>query len=78
MNTQNSRSKMLLNKVYDHLDGIDVSTLSYSELKDFVEVVQKCQFLEASGQIPSFGFGKFGGCATPPVTSCESPTEETK
>lgn len=51
---ENSRSKELLNKVYDHLNSIDVSTLSMNELKDFLEVVQKGQFLESLGQIPSF------------------------
>lgn len=63
MNTQNSRSKELLNKVYDHLDSIDVSKLSLRELTDFLEVVQKGQFLESFGQMPGYGFTSF--CAAP-------------
>lgn len=61
MNEKNSRSKDLLNKVYDHLDSIDVSKLSMNELKDFLEVVQKGQFLESFGPAASFGFGGWGG-----------------
>lgn len=56
------RSTALLNKVFDYLDSIDVSALSWSERKDFLEVVQKCQFQESYGQIPS-GFS--GLCAAP-------------
>lgn len=56
---QNSRSKELLNKVYDHLDSIDVSVLSMNELKDFLEVVQKGQFLESFGQMPTYALGGF-------------------
>lgn len=63
MNTQNSRSKELLNKVYNHLDSIDVSQLSMRELTDFLEVVQKGQFLESFGQMPGYGFNSF--CAAP-------------
>lgn len=61
MNTQNSRSKELLKKVYNHLDSIDISKLSLSELGTFLEVVQKGQFLETTGQLPGFGFGGWGG-----------------
>ncbi len=60
MLTQNSRSKGLLDKVYDHLDTIDVSKLSMKELQDFLEVVQKGQFLESFGQMPSYALGGFG------------------
>lgn len=55
---ETNRSKDLLNKVYDHLNTIDVTKLSMDELKDFLEVVQKGQFLESYGQ----GFqNAFGG-----------------
>lgn len=80
MNTPNSRSKELLNKVYDHLEKIDVSTLSMRELQDFLEVVQKGQFLETYGTTGSFGFGGFsglggfGGCK--PAESTDGGTEE--
>lgn len=57
MNEQNSRSKELLKKVYDHLDTIDVTKLSMDEMKDFLEVVQKGQFLESTIQIPHYGWG---------------------
>lgn len=60
MNTNITRSKQLLNKVYDQLDNIDVSKLSMSEMKDFLEVVQKGQFLESFGQVPQYGLGMFG------------------
>lgn len=56
------RTTALLKKVFDHLDSIDVRKLSTSELKDFLEVVQKGQFLEAYGQMPALGFGGFTGC----------------
>lgn len=55
----NGRSKQLLDKVYDHLDAIDVSKLSMRELEDFLGVVQKGQFLETYGQtsaLANFGF----------------------
>lgn len=60
MNTQNNRSNQLLNKAYDHLDGIDLNKLSLSEMKDFLEVVQKGQFLESYGQVSPYGFGGLG------------------
>lgn len=64
MNTNTARSTNLLNKVYDHLESIDVSKLSMNELKDFLEVVQKGQFLESYGTIAPnpYGYG-FGACA---------------
>lgn len=61
-----SRSTKLLNKVYDHLENIDVSKLSMRELQDFLEVVQKGRFLESIGQPSPYsfpGFGGFGGGA---------------
>lgn len=61
MSEKNSRSIVLLNKVYNHLDSINVSELSLRELQDFLEVVQKGQFLENFGKIPPFGFGGWGG-----------------
>lgn len=59
MNTENSRSKKLLDKVYDHLDTIDVTALSMNELKDFLEVVQKGQFLETYGQANAFALTNY-------------------
>lgn len=60
-----NKSKKLLDKVYDHLDTIDVSKLSMRELTDFLEVVQKGRFLETIGQFPSYGFGGLNYCAAP-------------
>ncbi len=57
---QSNRSKELLDKVYDHLDTIDVTALSMRELQDFLEVVQKGQFLESLGKVPPYPFGGFG------------------
>lgn len=57
---QSNRSKELLDKVYDHLNTIDVTKLSMRELQDFLEVVQKGQFLESLGKVPSYPFGGFG------------------
>lgn len=54
MTNKTSRSNQLLDKVYDHLDTIDVSTLSMNELKDFLEVVQKGQFLESYGTMQGY------------------------
>lgn len=70
MTNNTSRSAQLLDKVYDHLDTIDVSELSLNELKDFLEVVQKGQFLESYGSMhgyissnPYSGYGcDFNGC----------------
>lgn len=61
MNTQNSRSKQLLDKVYDHLNTIDVSKLSMRELEDFLGVVQKGQFLENYGNVSFPLFSGIGG-----------------
>lgn len=72
MNENTTRSKQLLNKVYDQLDKIDVSKLSMSEMKDFLEVVHKGQFLETYGQVPSFGSGLFGSGFNGPAKPAES------
>lgn len=64
-----STSKELLEKVYNHLDSVDLNKLSMRDMEDFVGVVQKCQFLEYSLQSSgglgglfgsSFGFGGNG------------------
>lgn len=65
------RTTALMNKVFDHLDSIDVSKLSTIELKDFLEVVQKGQFLESYGQMPGFGFGGLG-CCGPQLNTVDS------
>ena len=75
MNTNTTRSKELLNKVYDHLDTIDVSKLSMSEMKDFLEVVQKGQFLETFGQTCALGPGLFGSGFNAPATPVSAPTQ---
>lgn len=67
MNIENSRSTALLNKVYDHLDSVDVSKLSMRELTDFLEVVQKGQFLETFGQTSALGFGGWSGFNAPKI-----------
>lgn len=54
-----SRSRELLEKVYDHLDGIDLGALSMSEIKDFLGVVQQGQFLESLGKMPTYALGGF-------------------
>lgn len=62
-----SRSKQLLNKVYDHLDSIDVSKLSMNDLKDFLGVVQQGQFMESFGQahaLTQFCCAPFNGPST--------------
>lgn len=68
MSTNTNRSTKLLDKVYDHLESIDVSKLSMNELKDFLEVVQKGQFLESYGTIApnpyGYGFGACGPCVS--------------
>lgn len=78
MDTNISRAQELLNKVYDHLDSIDVTKLSMRDLQDFLEVVQKGQFLESYGKAsyPMFnGIGGFGGGFTKPPISTENETE---
>jgi len=72
-----SRSKDLLEKVYDHLDAIDVSKLSMSELKDFLGVVQQGQFLESYGQMPSYAIGGFNSCAAFNGTKTTDAADET-
>lgn len=51
--TNTPRSKALLDKVFDHLESIEVEKLSMRELEDFLEVVRKGQFLESSEQTSS-------------------------
>lgn len=74
MDIQNSRSKELLDKVYNHLNSIDLEKLSMSELKDFLEVVQKGQFLESFGKVPPYGCG-FGGMSAATFNSLGRPSE---
>lgn len=65
-NTENTpRSKVLLDKVFDRLDAVDVDALSTPDLKDFLEVVQKCQFLEGFGKVPALGYGFNSFCTAP-------------
>lgn len=65
-NTENApRSKALLDKVFDRLDAVDVNALPTTDLKDFLEVVQKCQFLEGFGKMPALGYGFNSFCAAP-------------
>lgn len=76
MNNNTSKSQQLLDKVYTHLDSIDVTKLSMNELKDFLEVVQKGRFLESYGTMyaiqPPYGFG---GCASSSPTESDGDTE---
>lgn len=72
------RTTALMNKVFDHLDSIDVGKLSVIELKDFLEVVQKGQFLESYGQMPGFGFAGFNGCGPLPGTINASADADSK
>lgn len=75
-NTENApRSKELLNKVFARLDAVDVNELSTPDLKDFLEVVQKCQFLEFFGKIPSYGFAGLNYCAAPAGENKNTETE---
>lgn len=74
MTQETTRSKELLNKVYDHLDTIDVSKLSMNEIKDFLEVVQKGQFLESYGTMVSpYAFNGYNA----PVCGARSDSEHT-
>lgn len=70
------KSEQLLDKVYAHLETIDVSKLSWDELKDFLEVVQKGQFLESYGQMSfnPWGNGNFIGYNQP--TNCETESKD--
>ena len=54
-----TRAQQLLDKVYDRLEKVDVEKLSYDEMKDFLEAVQKGQFLETFGTMPQYGLGGF-------------------
>lgn len=68
------RSKALLDKVFARLDAVDVNALSTPDLKDFLEVVQKCQFLEGFGKMPAFGYGLGNLCAAPDPTGDKKDT----
>lgn len=59
MNTCNPapKSQEILDKVYDHLNSIDITKLPLHELEDFLGVVQKGRFLETLGKVPPYGFG---------------------
>lgn len=72
MITKISRSDELLKKVYDHLNTIDVTKLSFAELKDFLGVVQQGRFLETFGQTASPIFNGFGGAKPSYVTASDS------
>lgn len=74
---ETSRSKELLNKVYDHLETIDVSKLSMREIEDFLGVVQKGQFLETIGNPGGYGFG-FGGALTKPSATSDTGNDTAK
>ena len=77
-----SRSKQLLDKVYEHLESIDVTKLSMNELKDFLEVVQKGQFLESYGNMyatpnPYIGWNSpINSCATCDAGDTEGRNQE--
>lgn len=60
MSNKSVKSEDLLQKVYDHLDTIDVTKLTMHELSDFLEVVQKGRFLETIGSNPFPSFGGYG------------------
>ena len=68
MNETKTRAMQLLDKVYDRLDAIDVNKLTMNDLKDFLEVVQKGQFLESFGSTSALGFGgsNWPVCSTRP------------
>lgn len=71
-----TRSKELLDKVYDHLEKVDISKLSMREIEDFLGVVQKGQFLESTGQIPQYGYnGLFGSAFNGPAKPAETNAE---
>lgn len=76
-NNENApRSKELLDKVFDRLDAVDVNALSTPDLKDFLEVVQKCQFLEGFGKVPALGLGLNSLCAAPAFSGSDKPEAE--
>lgn len=66
MDEKKSRSAQILDRVFDLLDGVDLDKLSMNETKDFLEVVQRCQFLENSLRGPFLPGGVFGGSALEP------------
>lgn len=78
MNTLDNRSEALLNKVYDHLDSIDVTKLSMRELQDFLEVVQKGRFLETIGQPAPWLTGYCAAPATPAANTATAKGNERK
>lgn len=74
MMNENSRSKKLLDKVYDHLESIDVTKLSWDELKDYLEVVQKGRFLESLGAISPLSPNPYGFGFNQPVCGARDDT----
>lgn len=74
-NENTPRSKALLDKVFDRLDAVDVNSLPTLELKDFLEVVQKCQFLEGFGKMPALGYG-FNGFSSVCAASASTENKE--
>lgn len=75
MNIETPKSKQLLDKVYAHLDTIDVTKLSMAEMKDFLEVVQKGQFLEAFGTTSAIGCVGFNSPAPVVGDTADTSTE---
>lgn len=66
MKTKTTKAQKLLNKVYNHLEGIDITNMSMRDLQEFVEVLQKAHFLESAGQNSPYNFGGFGGLGSLP------------
>lgn len=77
MLVKDSRSKKILDKVFDHLESIDVTKLTMDELKDFLEVVQKGQFLETTGAFAGYPYGFGGANPFSSVTNQFVPTPST-
>ena len=69
MNENKSKWDQLTDKVYAYLNTIDISKLSMNDIKDFLEVVQKGQFLESYGTVSPYSWG-FGA----PVSPCGNPS----
>lgn len=68
---ENSRSKKLLDKVYNYLESIDVTKLSMNELKDYLEVVQKGRFLEVTGASSFLSSNPYGFGFNQPVCGAD-------
>lgn len=70
MKEKKTRSEELLNKTLTYLESIDISTFSMAEIKEFLEVLQQCRFLETYQPVQFPCYIPQPSCGAYPDKSC--------